>query len=213
MKELKKEFIKLTPTERLYHYDRPVIALTGGIATGKSTVTKLLEGRDLKIIDADQLVKSIYAGDEAKNFIRTNFPTAWVNGNIDFKKLRELFFQDKKVQETVEGFIYQRLPEAFRKAAEKITDQRFYIYDVPLLFERNLQESVDFTIVVYAPRAVQLERLIQRDQMTPESAKSILDKQMDIEEKKSKADVVIDNSGTIEELGPEVDRLLRDILS
>ncbi|MFP5385150.1 MAG: dephospho-CoA kinase [Bacteriovoracia bacterium] len=212
MKQLKQEFIKLSPSERLYQYDRPVIAITGGIATGKSTVTKLLSEKGLKIIDADQLVKDIYAQEEAKNFIRTNFPEAWVNENIEFKKLRELFFQDKKVQEAVEAYIYHRLPGAFKEAAEKITDQSFYIYDVPLLFERNLQDKVDVTVVVYAPEKVQIERLIKRDQINPAAAKNILNKQMDIEEKKSKADLVIDNSGTIDKLGPEVDKIINTLL-
>lgn len=212
MKNLKPKFIKLEPGFRLYNYDKPIIALTGGIATGKSTVTKLLEAKGLKVIDADQLVKSIYQKQETKDLIKTTFSDVWVNNEINFPKLRELVFQNPKVKELIEGFIYARLPEAFREATAKITDQDFYIYDVPLLFERNLDTKVDLKLVVYAPRSVQLARLIDRDGSKEEIGNKILDAQMDIEEKKEKADFVIDNSGSTVELAAEVDQLLQQIL-
>ncbi len=212
MKNLKPQYIKLEPGFRLYNYDKPVVALTGRIATGKSTVTKLLEARGLKIIDADALVKSIYQKEETKEFIRTVFSVAWVNEEISFPKLRELVFQNPKVKEAVETFIYARLPQAFREAAERITDQNFYFYDVPLLFERHMENKVDLKIVVYAPRSVQLARLIDRDGSKEEIGNKILQAQMDIEEKKEKADFVINNSGTLTELAAEVDQLLLQIL-
>lgn len=212
MKSLKPQFIKLRPDYRLYNFGKPIIALTGGIATGKSTVTKLLEAKGIKIIDADALVKNIYAKQESLEFIRQNFPEAWKHEAIDFKVLRELFFQNPKVKELVEGFIYSRLPLAFREASMKIQDQNFYFYDVPLLFERNLDQKVDLKIVVYAPQTVQLARLIDRDGTKEEIGKKILMSQMDIEEKKERADFVIDNSGSMVELAAEVDSLLQQIL-
>lgn len=212
MKKLKASWNKLSSSQRLYQFDRPVIGLTGGIATGKSTVTKLLQERGLKIIDADQLVKAVYKTDEAREFIRTNFPEAWTHHEINFPKLRELVFSDSKNKEKVETFIYARLPDAFRKAAAEITDQNFLIYDVPLLFEKGLDGKVDMKIVIYAPRNVQLARIIDRDKNKEEIANKILDAQMDIEEKKLRADFVIDNSGSLEELAAGVDELLLQIL-
>lgn len=210
--KLKKNLIKLSPGERLYQYDKPIVALTGGIATGKSTVTKLLEKKGLTIIDADQLVKAIYATQESKDFILKNYPSAWSRDEIDFKKLRDLVFSDSNVKSNVEGYIYQRLPEAFKEATTKIKHQDFYVYDVPLLFERALETKVDLTILVYAPRNVQLERLIGRDGSTEEIGNKILDQQIDIEEKKEKSDLVIDNSGSMTELAAGVDKLLLQIL-
>lgn len=212
MKNLKAKYIKLEPGFRLYNFDKPIIALTGGIATGKSTVTKLLEAKGLKIIDADALVKSIYQKEETKEFIRTVFSAAWVNEEISFPKLRELVFQNPKVKEAVETFIYARLPMAFREASEKIKDQNFYIYDVPLLFERNMETKVDLNIVVYAPRKIQLARLIDRDGSKEEIGNKILEAQMDIEEKREKADLVLNNSNSVAELAAEVDQLLQQIL-
>lgn len=210
---LNPDFIRLTPENRLYQYKLPVIAITGGIATGKSTVTSLLEKEGLKIIDADQLVKSIYATQEAKEFIKENYPECMSHNDINFKKLRELVFSKIEVKQKIENFIYLRLPKAFSEAASKISGQDFYIYDVPLLFERKLDHLVDQIIVVYAPRNVQLARVIDRDGSKQETANKILDQQMDIEEKKGKADFIINNSGTLEELSAEVDELLRKILS
>ncbi len=212
MKKLKSKFYKLKPQERLYQYDRPLVAITGGIATGKSTVTRILEQKGLKIIDADQLVKSIYSLQETRKYIQTEFPEVWENNEINFIKLRALFFQNQKVKESIEAYLYKRLPDAFQKAAQQVLDQDFYLYDVPLLFERNLHQQVDLTIVVYAPENIQLARLIDRDQMKQDAAIRILKAQMDIEEKKGLADFVINNSGTLVELAAEIDSLLLQII-
>jgi dephospho-CoA kinase len=212
MKSLKEKFIKLSPAERLYQLDRPVVALTGGIATGKSTVTKLFRQRGLEIIDADQLVKNIYQQEETKNFIRSHYPDVFVHDEINFPKLRELFFKSTEVKKNVEEFIYQKLPQAFMEASLKLTSQDFYIYDVPLLFEKNLHSKVDLSLVVYAPEKVQLARLIDRDGTKEEIGKKILEQQMSIEEKKIKAGYLIDNTKSMVELAAEVDNLLLQIL-
>lgn len=213
MKKLNPKLVRLSQNERLYQYDKPIIALTGGIATGKSTVTNILEAQGLEIVDADRLVKEIYATDEAKKFIASLVPEAVSHDEIKFKKLREVFFSDNSIKAKVEKFIYQRLPDAFQKAAKEIKNQDFYIYDVPLLFERGLEQLVDQVIVVYAPAEVQLARVMDRDKSTEEIAKKILDQQMDIEAKKLKGNFVINNAGSMAELTAEVEKLLRNILS
>ena len=212
MMKLKKEFISLSPDARLYHLQRPIIAITGGIATGKSTVSKILKSKGLHILDADQLVKKIYDTQEAKDFVRLIFPEAW-DGQINFKKLRELFFKDPSIKDRVESFIYARLPEVFREASREVPDQDFYLYDIPLLFEKNLNIKVDLSIVVYAPGEIQFKRLVARDQCTEDIAKEIINQQMNIEDKKMKADLVIDHSGTSEQLEGEVNKLLLEILN
>lgn len=213
MKRLNPKLVRLSPEKRLYQYDKTIIALTGGIATGKSTVTELLTKQGIQVIDADRLVKEIYATEEARKFIGTLVPEALSHDEINFKKLREIFFSNSAVKAQVEKFIYERLPGAFQNAANKIKDQDFYVYDVPLLFERHLDQLVDQIIVVYAPEEVQLARLIDRDKSTEVVARKILDQQMDIEEKKLKGNFVINNSGSMAELSAEVDKLLRNILN
>jgi dephospho-CoA kinase len=210
--KLKSEWIKLSSPHRLYQYERPIIALTGGIATGKSTVTRMLQDQGIQVIDADQLVKSIYETQEAKNFIANNYPECILNNEINFKKLRELVFSQEMIKTNIESFIYQRLPEAFAKVASTIQGQEFYIYDVPLLFERKLNHLVDQIVVVYAPQKIQLARIMDRDGSKEETARQILKQQMDIEEKKEKADFVINNISSMAELSAEVSELLRKLI-
>lgn len=212
MKNLKASLVRLTAEERLYNYDKPLIGLTGGIATGKSAVTTILREQGLKVIDADQLVKSIYETEECREFIQREFPVAWENGAINFPKLREIFFQDLKSKAAIETFIYGRLPEAFKKATQELKDQNFCIYDVPLLFEKKLNKKTDLSIVIYTPRDIQLVRLMKRDSISKDSAERILDAQMDIEEKKDLADFVIHNDGSLEELAADVRQLLQKVL-
>jgi dephospho-CoA kinase len=212
MKSLKRHYQRLSPSDRLHQLDAPLIAITGGIASGKSTVVKLMESRGLKIIDADQLVKTIYQQSGTKKFIQSNFPEVWHSEAIDFLKLRELFFKDPKIKLAIESHIYCKLPEAFLAAAPPLTDQNFYLYDVPLLYEKGLASKVDQTIVVYTPRQVQLSRLLSRDGIDQELANNILDQQINIEEKKRKADFVINNSGPLNNLAAEVERVLLQLL-
>lgn len=194
---------------RLHNSPLPVIGLTGGIATGKSTVSKMLREKGYYVIDADQLVKEIYQKQETKDFVKTLCPQVMKAGEIEFPKLREIFFQDTTVKKALEEFIYERLPDQFHEKITLAGDARFVIYDVPLLFEKGLDQRVDKTILVYAPRKVQVARLMKRDGHVEEMALNILNQQMDIEEKKERAGFIVDNSGTFEELAEEVKQLLR----
>jgi dephospho-CoA kinase len=212
MKQLDPKFIRLTPKNRLYQLEKPIIALTGGIATGKSTVSKILQNDGYTIIDADQLVKSIYEKEQTKKFIKENVPLSWENDKINFPKLREAFFQNKELKNKIEQFIYSNLPDAFISASKDIQNQDFYIYDVPLLYEKNLEGKVDLVILIYADRKTQLQRIITRDGSTSELANKILDQQIDIDEKKKKSDFVIENVGSMENLTHEIQKNLSQIL-
>ncbi len=210
--KLKPNIKTLVPKERLHQLSIPIIGLTGGIASGKSTVSKHLEEMGLPLISADQLVKAIYRWDESLEFVKKEFPDAIEKGQIQFSVLRQKVFKDKWVKEKVETFIYQRLPKAFNEALLKFNKPQLVVYDVPLLFERNLEHLFDLKVLVYAPRDIQFNRLIKRDAINGELANSILDQQMDIELKKSKADFIIDNSKDEKNLAEEVQNLLRQIL-
>jgi dephospho-CoA kinase len=213
MKKLKSMFVKLTPEKRLYQLDKPVLAITGGIATGKSSVSEIMTSKGFQVIDADKLVKSIYQTPEAIHYIKNNIPAAYSVGRIDFKILRELFFKSSETKKLIEDFIYPNLKEAFLKETISITNQDFYFYDVPLLFERGLDSQVDLSIVVYTPKETQINRLIERDHCPLPLANAILSEQMDIELKRTKADFIINNFGTKKELAVEVDKLLLQLMN
>lgn len=199
--KLKKEFITLKKDKRLYQMPCPVVGLTGGIATGKSTVSKFLRDKGFPIIDADALVKEVYKTQESLEHLQNYYPrVVEEDGTINFKLLREYFFQDIQIQNDIESLIYRQLPEAFLKAFKDLGSPKVVIYDVPLLFEKNLDSFIDHKAVVYCPRAKQVERLMARDGIEKDLACKILAKQIDIEEKAKLADTVIDNSGQPEDL-------------
>lgn len=212
MKDLKPELKKLDSAHRLYQLDIPIMGLTGGIATGKSTVSRTLIKQGIPLIDADQLVKDIYNEEKVREHVRKNYPEAWQEENIHFPTLREKFFKDHKVKDEIERLIYSRLPDAFMRAYHKMSNPPFIVYDVPLLFEKNLQDKMDMTVLVYAPRTLQKSRIMARDGHTDEMAENILSHQLGIEDKKMRADFVIDNSKGLSELAVEVDNFLRQVL-
>lgn len=207
--KLNSKYCKLTPEQRLYNLDRPVIGLTGGIATGKSTASSILASHGACIIDADALVKKIYKKNETKIMVSQIVPEAICDDQIDFKKLREAFFNDGKVKSKIETFIYSRLPNQFLETVNTLPSNALIIYDVPLLFEKGLDKLVDLTVVVYAPKEIQVQRLIKRDRVDEKLAKKIISNQMDIDEKRGLADFVIKNISDINDLNVNIEKFLK----
>ncbi len=210
--KLNPKFVRLHPGIRMYNLDVPVVGLTGGISTGKSSVAKLLSAKGIAVINADLLVKEIYKREDTKAFIGERYPDCMKNGEIDFAPLRTRFFRDSNTKSMIEKFIYKGLPEAFMKAYEQLGPVDFLVYDIPLLFEKRMESTVDMTIVVYTPPKVQRARLMLRDGHMENMAQSIIDSQIPIDQKRGRADIALDNSGTLEDLAAEVDQLLRQII-
>ena len=189
---------KITQNERLYNIDIPVIGLTGGIATGKSTCSQIFKKKKLSVICADTLVKNIYQYPETIEFIASEVPLAVKDQQINFPLLRNEFFSDDSLKQRIEKFIYSHLQSEFINNVP--ADAALVVYDVPLLFEKNLQSKFDLTLLVYSDRETQKKRLLERDQISAELAEKILRDQMDIEEKRKLSDFIIDNMGTQQEL-------------
>lgn len=214
MHKLNKTHILEDSQTRLHQLKNPLIGLTGSIATGKSSVSKILKDLEFKIIDADKLVRKIYQKAETFSFISSLVPNAINQDQINFSLLRNAVFSDESIKKSVEEFIYKRLPEEFKQEVAQYAPQidEVLVYDVPLLFEKQLQNSFDTTVLVYTSRDEQLERLMQRDHCSKEEAQKIISAQIDIEQKKSLADFIIDNSGPIENLKDEVLACLKKII-
>lgn len=196
---------------RLYECPLPMIAITGGIATGKSTVSDLLRQQGQVVICADGLVKEIYQQEETVDFVSRLSYVAVKEGKIDFAFLRQLFFNDRSIQLQLENYIYSHLPLAFNQKMKEQWPEHYLFYDVPLLFEKSLDERVDLSICVYCPRDIQKERLLKRDGNTDELVEKILSSQMNIEDKKKRSSLVVDNSGTLKQLEEQVPKLIRSI--
>ncbi len=206
--KLKSTYITQTSSARLYGLSIPIIGLTGGIATGKSSVSKILLSQDFPVIDADKLVHQIYAKGETISFIESMAPSCVKDKVIDFKALRTLFFSHREIQSQIEAFIYKELPHTFNKALQDLKKPSFIIYDVPLLFEKKLNKLLDASVTVYCDQKTQLQRLILRDGTTPELAQKVLDKQLPIDKKRELSDYVIDNTGDLTHLKSQVDTFI-----
>lgn len=198
MKRLKEIYKTKNTKSRLHHCPLPIIGLTGGIATGKTTASKILEERGFRVISADQLIKEIYKTTETIEFVKKEFPEVFTYNQIDFRKLREIAFSKRENREKLEKHLYAKLPEQFTQSYN--TEDQVIIYDVPLLFEKELEKLVDHSLLIYAPRTVQIDRLIKRDKIDKNLANEILENQLDIEKKKELADYSIENTSNIQAL-------------
>lgn len=192
------------------------IGLTGGIATGKSTVTSLLRTLGYAVIDADEVAHAVTAqGTDAVMDIVKAFGPQVQNpdGSLDRKMLARIVFghadQIKKLEKIVHPLIVERVANERRKLEEAGTAVAFY--DVPLLFEKKLESNFDAVVLVWAEESQQRARLASRNQLSESEVEARLKSQMPIAEKKSKSHHIIDNSKDLTYLRNEVDRVLKEI--
>lgn len=198
------------------------IGLTGGIASGKSVVAKMLQERGLPLIDADVLAREVVApGQPALQEIVEQFGEHMMlpDGTLNRRALGELVFSDPEARKRLEAITHPRIAELRLQKRKEIEQSLLHslhkpiaiVCDIPLLFEAGLQNEVDRVWVVWVPREVQIERLMKREGLSREAAEQRLKAQWPLDEKKKLADVVIDNSGTLEETERQVDAALHDL--
>ncbi|KAK9729058.1 Dephospho-CoA kinase cab5 [Basidiobolus ranarum] len=193
-----------------------IVGLTGGISTGKSTVSRILSDAGYPIIDADLIAREIlYPGKPAYNQIVKTFSTDVLqsNGEIDRAKLGSIIFTDEKAREKLNRCTH---PYVRRRMAELvlyyyITGHSMIFMDIPLLYETKLDKFMSCVMVVYCSPEVQLQRLTLRDGSTFQAAQNRVNAQMSIEKKKELADIVIYNTGTIDETQEQVKALLYEL--
>lgn len=188
------------------------IVLTGGIATGKSSVAKIFKEFGFSIIDADKIAHKIL--DSNYIAIRELFGTKYIeNQKVNRKELGKLIFSNslakQRLEELLHPLIYQEIE---RQSIEYDSYKKPYIIDIPLFFETN-RYPIEKNIVVYTPSNIQLDRLVCRDNCSIEEAMGRINSQIDIEKKKSKALYLIDNSQDLNSLQQECDRVKYQIQS
>jgi dephospho-CoA kinase len=206
--KIKKGFISLDKQSRLYGMNRPIIGLTGGIGTGKTTASHRLFDIGFPLIEADKLVHNVYKQKTSVKFVHENFPTTIKDDGIDFVKLREIFFNDSYAKSQIEQFIYPQLKKQFLKQEKNLPQESFLIYDVPLLFETGMHHLVDISVCICCSPETQISRIMKRDHINLELTKKIIKKQMNMEVKRQIADWVIENNGTLEELEKQIQRFI-----
>ncbi len=175
------------------------IVLTGGIATGKSTVAQMFADDGFEIIDADRVAHEVL--ESQKEAIAQAFGRELIQeGRVDRKALGALIFADRQKRRELEAILHPLIREEIYTQAQKLERKgEPYIVDIPLFFETQ-GYPIDKVIVVYAPREIQLKRLMQRDGYNMQEALTRIEAQMPIDEKRAKATYVIDNSATMEAL-------------
>ncbi len=184
--------------------------MTGGIATGKSTVCSLLKMHGFSVIDADVIAKKQL--EDSKSELRDIFgDEIFKNSEIDRKKLANIIFSSSEQREKLNGLIHPKVrAEISRQAKAKEKFELPYIMDIPLFFESGGYEC-NMSMVVYTPKDIQLDRLVKREGFSLEEAKRRVEAQIDIEEKKIKADWVVDNSKDLKHLQNEVEKFVEYI--
>ncbi len=193
--------------------NRLLLGVTGGIATGKSTVVEMLRQKGAYVIDFDLLARKVVEpGKPAWKDIVAYFGEQVLREDraLDRKKLADLVFKDMEKRKKLESFTHPRINEEFVKELGDITSRdpnAIIMVDIPLMIELNLQYMFHKTLVVYVPREIQLERLMKRDGISREEALNRLAAQLPIEEKTGYADFVINNAGPLEDTQKQVDEL------
>ena len=187
-----------------------LLGVTGGIASGKSTVAHMLEELGAPVIDTDVLAREVVEpGKPAFRAIVDYFGRQVLqeDGALDRKKISGIVFKDIEKRRKLEGLIHPRITEVVSSRLDAILEKdpnAIIQVVVPLLIETNQQQRYHSILVVYVPEQVQIQRLVERDHITREAAANILKAQLPIDEKVAHADFVIHNDKTMEETREQV---------
>lgn len=181
------------------------VALTGNIASGKSEVAKVWRGLGARLVDADDLSRrAVEPGTPGLRAIVERWGPEMLapDGTLDRAALRDIVFRDSKAREELEAIVHPRVrtlrDEAF--AAARAEGAPLIVADIPLLFETGLEAEFDVVVLVDAPESVRRARLVDLRGLDADEATRMIAAQMPAEEKRSRAGIVIENTGTLEDL-------------
>ena len=193
------------------------VALTGGIATGKSYVRARVAGHGIPTLDADTLARDAVApGSSGFSDVVARFGEAVVapDGSLDRKALGAVVFADPRARADLEAIVHPRVREATATWLDRlaIAGESLAIVDIPLLFETGRDRDFDRVIVTSCPRSQQVTRVVERDGLTPAQAEARIDAQLPTDDKVRRADFVIDTGGTFGDTNRQVDRVVEKLL-
>lgn len=178
------------------------IGLTGGIGTGKSTISNIIKSEGIKIIDADTIAKEVLEQNpRILEMVRTQFGGGFFDWRGEFrrKEFGNHIFRFPKQRIKYESIIMPYIKQSIEEKI-KLDDQKgekIIIIDAPTLIENNMHGEMDYVILVYAENSVQIQRVMNRDKLTKAEAVSRINSQMSMEEKKEFANIIIDNNGDL----------------
>lgn len=185
------------------------IGLTGSVATGKSTVSNMIQQTGIPLVDADIAARKVVEpGTEGLKEIVAYFgeEILLADGTLNRAKLGEIIFKDKEKREKLNEITHPRVKDYMLEARERFfrAGEELVFFDIPLLFESHLESLVDQIVVVWTTPETELKRLMERNNLTKEDALRRIESQMGIDEKARKADFVIDNNESLEKTQKQV---------
>lgn len=196
---------------RLYNLDCPIIGITGGVASGKSTASQYFQDQGFLVISADSIIKTLYQREETLEWFKEKFPEFVEADQLNFKKLSQEAFQDAKLLEELENFFYPQMESEFRELLPEALPE-FLFYEIPLLFEKKKQDLFDTIVLITCDHDIQIKRLRERSQVREQEAIRIVQAQLPWETKAKYSDYIIENNGTKEEFTNKLFTLKNQIL-
>ncbi|WP_373750117.1 dephospho-CoA kinase [Jeotgalibaca porci] len=192
-----------------------ILGLTGGIATGKSTVSRYFSDKGYAVVDADVVARRVVEpGTEGLANIVAHFGTEIIqkDGTLNREKLGAMIFSDAEKRETLNNLLSAQIRRTIMADTATLVNanQPLIVLDIPLLYEAGYETHCDAVMVVYTTEAVQLERLMARNNLTEEEALNRIASQEPIETKKDRADIVIDNNGPLNHTYEQVETWLKN---
>ena len=200
-----------------------VIGLTGGIGTGKSTVSQILRNKGFSVIDLDVISHKVIEFPSVVEKIVRNFGKEVLENNennndgnrtVSREKLGKIIFSDREKRFTLNSIMH---PEILRIMHKKILEcesknekvNKIIFVEIQLLFEVQWEKEFDYILLVAAKRDIQVRRVLERDKRSEKEAWDIINSQMSLDEKRGKSDFVIENDGNIDDLNRKVDKFLK----
>jgi dephospho-CoA kinase len=193
------------------------VALTGGIATGKSYVRARLTSHGIPTLDADALARDAVApGSPGLEAVAQRFGSEVLqaDGSLDRRRLGALVFADARARADLEAIVHPRVRDATSAWLDRLADagESLAIVDIPLLYEGGRERDFDRVIVTSCPRSQQIARIVERDGLTAAEAEARIDAQWPTDEKVRRADFVVDTGGTFGDTNRQVDRVVERLL-
>jgi dephospho-CoA kinase len=213
--QLKSSYIRLTQEKRYQKLPMAALAITGGIASGKSTFSEALRVLKHPVLNADHIIKMIYQKESARDFLSLHAPhTLLTHQHIDFTALRNWAFKDKKNIALLESYLYPQMGKVITEELNKLPIQNYFFYEIPLLFEKKMEHLFDQIICISLSSELQKKRLQIRDQQSDSSTlEKIIQEQFPLDLKKSQSHFIIDNTGDLQLLHQEAQKITQQLFN
>lgn len=185
------------------------IGLTGGIGSGKSTICQQFTSLGVPVINTDLIARDVVStGQPALQALKNRFGSIIMNadGSLNRTELRKIIFNNRQQKSYVEGLLHPLILQLLQQQLKEITAP-YVIIEIPLLIEAEWQSQVDQILVVDLPEVLQIERLMMRSELDKNNLEQIINSQISRKERLNHADQMIDNSGNISEIVPQIAKL------